>query len=464
MSWKEKVKARRQKAKAKPSSNGVHGRAAAAPAPPAEPVTIDVVHELPFPADPAAAAFHGVAGDFVNLLEPHTEASRVAILLQTLTAFGSVIGRTPHWRVESTKHYLNLYAVAVGQTAKARKGTSLGRVFGLFEPVDPEWFNQRIVSGLSSGEGLIEQVRDQVTEWQETKDKTGVTAKVEVVVDQGVTDKRLLVVETEFASVLKQAERMGNVLSMCVRQGWESGNLGIATKNSPVRATGAHISIIGHITGDELKRYLTSTECASGFGNRFLWYAVRRSKLLPFGGLAVDFGPFVKLFQDRAYFARSVAEMPLDDEATEIWEDVYERLSRDRPGLVGAVCGRAEAQTRRLACLYALLDLSFMVEKSHLESAIALWDYCERSTAFIFGESTGDDLADEIRAALVKAKEGMSRDDIYQLFSRHQKRDRITRALIVLDTSGLAHKEVIKTAGRPKEIWKSGRALKASKA
>lgn len=464
MSWKEKVKARRAKAKARPSANGKHSAATPEPATPAEPVTIDVTHELPFPADPADAAFRGLAGEFVNLLEPHTEASQVAILLQTLTAFGSIIGRGPHWRVESTKHFLNLYCVAVGQTAKARKGTSLGRVFGLFECVDPNWFNKRIVSGLSSGEGLIDQVRDQVVEWQDVTEKGRITSKVEVVVDQGVEDKRLLVVETEFASVLKQAERMGNVLSMCIRQGWESGSLRSATKNAPVKATGAHISIIGHITGDELKRYLTSTECASGFGNRFLWYAVRRSKLLPFGGLAVDVSPFVGIFKDRVDFARCVAEMPLDDQAHELWHEIYERLSRDRPGLVGAICGRAEAQTRRLACLYALLDCRHQVELSHLESAIALWDYCERSTAFLFGESTGDDLADEIRAALLKRPDGMSRDDIYQLFSRHQKRDRITRALVVLENSSLAHKQLIKTSGRPKEIWKSGMAPKACKA
>jgi len=56
------------------------------------------------------------------------------------------------------------------------------------------------------------------------------------------------------------------------------------TKNSPARATGAHISSIGHITADELRRYLTATESANGFGNRQLWICTKRSKLLPEGG------------------------------------------------------------------------------------------------------------------------------------------------------------------------------------
>ena len=105
-----------------------------------------------------------------------------------------------------------------------------------------------------------------------------------VVDDPGVTDKRLLVIESEFANVLKQIERQGNTLSVVGRQAWDGTTLGIMTKNSPAKATDPHISIIGHITTEELKRCLSTTESANGFGNRFLWVAVKRSKLLPEGG------------------------------------------------------------------------------------------------------------------------------------------------------------------------------------
>ena len=37
---------------------------------------------------------------------------------------------------------------------------------------------------------------------------------------------------------------------------------------SPAKATDAHISVIGHITTDELRRSLTRTEAANGFANR----------------------------------------------------------------------------------------------------------------------------------------------------------------------------------------------------
>jgi hypothetical protein len=42
--------------------------------------------------------------------------------------------------------------------------------------------------------------------------------------------------------------------------------------------------VIGHITPEELHRYLTATETANGFGNRFSLICVKRSKSLPDGG------------------------------------------------------------------------------------------------------------------------------------------------------------------------------------
>ena len=49
-------------------------------------------------------------------------------------------------------------------------------------------------------------------------------------------------------------------------------------------ATGAHVSIIAHVTREELVANLTETERANGFANRFLFAWVRRSKILPEGG------------------------------------------------------------------------------------------------------------------------------------------------------------------------------------
>jgi hypothetical protein len=126
------------------------------------------------------------------------------------------------------------------------------------------------------GEGLIYAVRDRV----EGENKKGETA----VLDEGVEDKRLLVLEAELAGVLKVMSREGNTLSPVIRQAWDDGALQTLTKNSPMKATSAHVSMVGHITKAELLRHFTETEAANGFANRFIWLLVKRSKILPFGG------------------------------------------------------------------------------------------------------------------------------------------------------------------------------------
>ena len=116
-------------------------------------------------------------------------------LVQFLAAFGNAVGDGPHYQVESDKHHANLYVALTGDTAIARKGISWGRVSAVMQEADRTWSEDRTKSGLSSGEGLINEVRDRRTEWNK-KDQR------EEVADHGVKDKRLLVIEPEFAGVL----------------------------------------------------------------------------------------------------------------------------------------------------------------------------------------------------------------------------------------------------------------------
>jgi hypothetical protein len=72
--------------------------------------------------------------------------------------------------------------------------------------------------------------------------------------------------------------------STVLRNAWDGKTLQVITKHDPARASTAHVSIIGHITADELLRHISATEAANGFLNRFLLIAVRRARLLPEGG------------------------------------------------------------------------------------------------------------------------------------------------------------------------------------
>jgi hypothetical protein len=395
------------------------------------------------------AAFHGLAGEVVHTIEPHSEADPVAILLQALTLAGNVIGRLPYYRVESDQHHCNLFTVLVGASSKARKGTSMGRVRAVMKIADESWHADRVKGGLSSGEGFISEVRDEVKSWDQKTREYQVT-------DPGVTDKRLMIVEPEFASVLAVADRHGNTISPLIRRAWDGDKLATLTKNSSLCATDAHISIIGHITEDELRARITRTDLANGFGNRFLFALIRRSKELPFGGDLTD-SEILHLserFKGLIERGKSAGRVTMTDAAKATWAAVYGALSAGQPGLLGAVTARAEAQTIRLALIYALLDGAAEIGEPHLRAALAVWEYCEASAARIFGTALGDPIADEIEQALKQQlPEGMSRTAIRNLLGRHQTTDRIGAALSLLLTKGRARVETASTGGRPVETW-----------
>jgi hypothetical protein len=411
-------------------------------------------------------ALKGLAGDIVRVIAPHTEADTVALLVQILIEFGNVVGRDPHCVAEADYHALNAFAVLVGMTSKGRKGSSSGHVRRLFRLVDPAWTHDRVQGGLSSGEGLIWAVRDPIIKTEAIREKGRPTGKYEeVMVDQGVSDKRLLVLEAEFASTLRVLGREGNTLSAIIRQAWDAGNLRVLTKNSPAQATGAHISIIGHITKDELLRYLDSTEAGNGFGNRFLWLCVRRSKTLPEGGQLTDgdLRPVVVRLRKAIEAARHVREIRRDETARGLWRNVYPALSEGKPGLLGAMTSRAEAHVMRLSALYALIDGSGVVWEDHLKAALALWEYCEDSARFIFGNALGDPLADELLRLIRVNPEGIAQTEMSNHFGRHKSSEQIMRALTLLAEQGLATWEKQTTKGRAATVWKSaGDAKKAN--
>lgn len=403
-------------------------------------------------------AFHGLAGRVVRKIDPQTEADPAAILVQFLVAVGNAIGRGAGFMAEATRHATNLYALIVGETSKGRKGSSWQRARRPVELADPTWTEQ-IVSGISSGEGLIYAVRDPMTQRRRAKSEAERAQADEngyIREDEGAYDKRILAYESEFASVLRVMRRDGSTTGTVIRQAWESGHLSTLTKNSPLRATDTHVSMVGHIVQEELRRELTKTDAASGFGNRFLFVCARRSKLLPEGGSLTDedWQEIVPELRDAIQFGRVADLLVRDDQARALWASAYERLSEGAPGLFGAVTSRAEAQVMRLAVIYAVLDHASRIRVEHLRAALAVWDYCEESAHYVFGGALGDETADEILTALRDVgATGFTRTEIRDLFKRHKQVSEIERALSSLASLGLAIKTLRPTEGRSAEAW-----------
>ncbi len=411
-----------------------------------------------WPAEIAEVGYQGLAGEVVRTIAPHSEADPAGLLAQLLAAYGSACGRHAYFVAEADRHHPNLFALLVGETGRGRKGSSRGHISGFMAPADDVWASACTASGLSSGEGLIWAVRDPIVKQNPIRDKESkeITGYEEEITDPGIDDKRLLVWESEFAGTLKVAGREGNTLSPVVRQAWDGGDLRVLTRNTPVRATAPHISVVGHVTIQELRRELSATETANGFANRFLFVCVKRARVLPEAAPipSATLQALAGSIRDSIRYAGTIGEMRRDATARDLWHEEYARLSHGYPGMLGAATSRAEAQTMRLAMIYALLDRSPTIGIEHLRAGLEVWRYCDRSAAYVFGDALGDRLADEILRALRQREGGMTRTEIREYFGRNKRSDQIGAALDLLQEYDRVQMVSEKdTGGRPAERW-----------
>ena len=146
--------------------------------------------------------------------------------------------------------------------------------------------------------------------------------------------------------------------------------------------------------------------------------------------------------------------MRLDNAAREMWAEVYPVVSRDRYGLAGSLTGRAEAHVLRLSLIYAILDRAPAIGPVHLAAGLAVWAYSECSVDRIFGDSTGNPLADDVLRLLRAAgPRGITKTDLHAMTGRNYSAERIGQALALLLQAGRARAENRKTGGRPAEVW-----------
>lgn len=383
------------------------------------------------------AALRGLAGEYAVACEPYSEADAVGVLVSAMVAFGNAAGRGAYMPAGGQTHHADEYVILVGNTSSGRKGEAMQMGMRPVRLADETWGRERVQRGFGSGEALVSAVQDG------NGDEPA--------------DKRLLVHEDEFAGMLAVAERQGQTMSAHVRNAWDGRPLQnrVKDKTATLVATNAHVSVLAGITPDELVRKTPETELGNGFLNRFLLVAVRRTRKLPIPPLIPP--SFDQEYADRFGAALQWARregsgrMEWSKPGRTLWEHAYEtELAIDRHGLAGAVCSRAEAHALRLSILYALLSRSDTLQAEHVESALALWRYCEASVRLIFGDRLGDATADKILDALRATDNGrMNKTDVHALFSRNHPAAKIDNALTLLTEAGYITLETESTGGRP---------------
>ena len=239
---------------------------------------------------------------------------------------------------------------------------------------------------------------------------------------------------------------------MGIRCFWDSGDYAPLTKNNPIMVKGAHINIITHITMQELSVCLGEVQAVNGFGNRFLWICARRSKLvaLPSRMPETELSPLQREMWRLVAQAQKRGAMTLNGNALELWESIYPELSQEHTGLAGSIINRAEAQTLRLALVYALLDGQGSIDETHLQAALAMWRYAQDSALYIFGDRAADPLEVKILETLKTGP--LTATELSRVLSGHVPKERLQPLLQQLEAQQRISITKQKNGGRPKLI------------
>lgn len=349
-------------------------------------VTGSTAHRTPPIPDPAC--LYGLVGDIAKAGGQNTEANPYAIAASAIVYLCAAVGRGPYFPVGDDLHHARLFMLHVGRSGLGRKGTAkklVKRIHEALKAKDELQAPQVHNGGLSSREGLAMLIHDGYTDGRTSH--------------PAVADKRLHVIESEFANVLHQTKREGNTLSTALRDAWDGNNIQPAVKTSRVWATDPHISIIGDITPSELKDVMAAREMTNGFANRFIFFYAEGEKINAFPQPTPD--SVVDALADRVaqvlryagadnHGSNNVLRMELSPDAALAYNGLYGGELRDRSDgeLIAALLDRRAPVLLRLAMLFALTDQTHIITVDHINAAIAWVRYWVDSVKFIFQAHT----------------------------------------------------------------------------
>lgn len=418
--------------------------------------------ELEVPLAPPVMAPEGfppLIRDIVEVACEHSEAHPVAVAGNCLAYFSAVIGRGVFQELGDAQIHCRPFILIAGKSGRARKGTSEATVRKIFKRVDTLLNKHRGVDeclhrhngGLSTGEGIARVIRDPVE-----GDEKGSA-------DPGVADKRLLVVESEFANLFSQLRRDGNTLSASIRILFDGLDLEPLTKTKPLRASRPHVCIIGHVTAHELREKSTENDMANGLLNRFMMLYVYRPKHVsrpkPTAKETIDLlaervsQVILKVTGGGDLRAENVYKMCFDEAAEEFWDEKYPLVTRDREGKVGSLLARSDMYVWMLSMIFAAMDGRHTIEPQDLKAALAWVEYWNDSVTYIFNCPYDDEGLDPFVIEVletIKNRPGIKLTELQEKW--HNKRiPEVKNALELLLSLAppFIEQRKIKTPGRP---------------
>lgn len=394
-------------------------------------------------------AFYGIAGQLANEVSAIDGVSKEAILMQFLICIGNLCGQKFYYFIGGKKIYPSDFLILCGSTGSSKKGTSFSDVKWFFDKYWPEFTHSRLKTGVNSGEGLINCIRDKIISIE--KDKTG--KEIEVIKDQGALSKIVLFLEPELSRLLKAGKREGSTVTETIRNAWDQVPLEINTSQRSIRSTDYNVSLIAHITPNELKSLVTDIDSSNGFLNRFLFCLAGNAepKVFPEPFEKVRFSFSTELVTLISFINSIESEViDLDESARVYYEDIYKEYFYKPESEISDLIGRNIPHLLKMAMLYAILDRSPFIKTEHLKASKALIDFSENSIRYIFKDKIYNKKEKKILYFLSKHSGHSSRGKIQSDCFKNN----ISKEELDLLSNNLTSKKAIKSElSDGKEIW-----------
>ncbi|MDD5095230.1 MAG: DUF3987 domain-containing protein [Dehalococcoidia bacterium] len=353
------------------------------------------------PALPREAR-EGIFGDYLSLMGPTTEAADSYHFVVFSVLLG-VILRKRLYVYHAREVYPNIYCVLVGPTGIGRKDTTQSRGWKVLNALFAQGGGSagsmpEIIPGVGSTEGLL------------ALDGAG---------------KTVILAESEFLSLMNKAKQDSvSTLVPKLTSLWDCPPMEtLKTKHNPVTCIDPFLSIISG-TAAWLKKALIERDVGGGFANRFLFVCGQPKPPIGFPPK-----PDTKRFSElitRLNTIRSCAdelhrqghgELTVPPATKRIFESYYERYYvRCSNETLGAnLIARIQTYLWKFCLLFAACDLSAEIRPEHIDRAIIIADFLERSMLYVFHGFGGDPIqADEAELLrYLRGKGQVSNRDVY---------------------------------------------------
>ncbi|MEV0445307.1 DUF3987 domain-containing protein [Streptomyces spectabilis] len=320
---------------------------------------------------------YGPIGDAIDDVMPHTEADPIGIYAATLSLFSAAING--YVRSEDGRP-ASVWTVLVGRSAIGCKGTAYRNARALMGLSFDGFFSNRLISGVSSGPALV---------------STLYGIELASLGSEDGPDGRTLIVEEEWAEILKRAKRCPT-FEQKLRTSWDGGKIENRTKgkNGTGEVQTVESPLLGfhaHITPAEWHQHISATAALGGSYNRLLPVLVEQSKMIPYGK-RVQIKADKRLADAYRWAKEKPRVLTLAKEAYKAFDEIRAFMAgkmANTPDHIAVYFERAAEQVLRVAGVLAVSEKKQMISKGALMAAWGFVQYSMNSVEKLLTEAPG---------------------------------------------------------------------------